>query len=853
MPPIRPAQTSFSGGEVSPALYARTDIQKYQTSVKSLRNMIIHPTGGISNRPGTYFVANAKSDSNVSRVVPFVFSLTQAYVLEFGNQCVRFYTDGAQITTAPSTAYEVSTPYLEADLFDLRFESSADTIYITHPSYQTRTLSRIANTNWELALYEPQDGPFMLENVDESISLNVSAVTGAGVSLIASSALFDSDHVGSLWKLRHYVQEQAVSASLGSATTTSSISCFTTWRIITHGTWTGKLRIEKSTDGGTTWTSLRTFSSADDFNANTSGTEDPEIDTIPFLIRANMYSYTSGTCNVDLTADAFYQEGIVEFTTYLSTTAAQVEIIDSPAATTNTTAWAEGAWSAQRGFPRVARFYQDRLVFAGTNSEPQTNWMTRIGDYTSFGRNQISLLDTDGISVNLPTRTLNAVNGLVALRKLIAFTSATEWAIGPVEGSVLTPTSVSQEVQGYNGSSGIEPVVIGNQAVYVQGRGTVVRNIGFQLQDDGFVGNELNILAKHLFDGHDIVEMAYQQEPDRIVWCLRDDGVLLALTYMPEQEVVAWARHETEGVIESVCVIPATGYDEVWLAVERDGNRFIERMAQRLASTEVQDWYFVDCGLTYEDTISISSISSAAEAVVTIPTGHGLTNGDPVDITDVEGLLYDGVSATLNGTSAINEVRFTVGSATATTIKLLDEDGDTFNSSALTAYISGGYIRPAYTEFSGLDHLNGYTVAILGDGDVYPEDDVAGGTITLSNACSRVHIGLPYTADLETLNIEIPLRDGTMQGKKVKISNVLFRLVNSRGGWIGPDEDTLHEAFTPTRLSLGDVAELYTGDVREPLGASYSDGGRIFFRQVDPLPVTITSLVPEVTPGGMGA
>jgi len=190
--------------------------------------------------------------------------------------------------------------------------------------------------------------------------------------------------------------------------------------------------------------------------------------------------------------------------------------------------------------------------------------------------------------------------------------------------------------------------------------------------------------------------------------------------------------------------------------------------------------------------------------------------------------------------------------------RLTTEDGDylitetfeetTIDGTEYSAYVSGGKVRKAYTTFSGLNHLIGKSVATLGNGEVYPQQVVnADGEITLSRACSRIHAGLPYTCDFETLNVELGLKSGTNQGKPTKISNVTVRLLNSRGGWLGPDEDTLHEEFIPTRAGFGVPPDLVSGDFRMPLGAGFEDGGRIFIRQSDPLPITITAVIPEVT------
>lgn len=157
-----------------------------------------------------------------------------------------------------------------------------------------------------------------------------------------------------------------------------------------------------------------------------------------------------------------------------------------------------------------------------------------------------------------------------------------------------------------------------------------------------------------------------------------------------------------------------------------------------------------------------------------------------------------------------------------------------------------------------IGHLNGCTVSILADGNVLPQQVVVDGTITLDQPYAKVTVGLPYFSDLETLNIEVAAKDGTLQGKKVKVGNVTFRLENTRGGWIGPNENVLYEAFPAIiadKLAADGLPDtsMFTGDIRLPLGAGYADGGRIFYRQVDPLPVTINAVVPEVNPGGPSA
>jgi hypothetical protein len=642
-------QPSFGSGEISPEAQARTDILKYRSALKKCSNFFVKPTGGVINRPGTRLVTETKDSTKYSNIHGYIFSEDQAYILELGDEYVRFATSAGQINLITAsvsswsastnyelgdyasynnstyycildnsyddppdisatywvgqTIYERPTPYIssatksQSEVFDLRFESSGDVIWVTHPDHQPRTLTRFGEVDWRLELYEPEDGPFMIENTDESITLSLSAVTGSGVTLSASSAIFDSGHVGSLWLVRHYIEEQKVTGNFTSTGTTSGIKCFTTWRVISHGTWTGTFSVEKSDDGGSTWTKLRTFTSVNDFNANTFGTEDVETNPIPFLVRINMSAYTSGTANIDLTTDPFYQEGILKVTAYTNSTTMTVDVLQDAGSVAGTSSWHEGSWSDYRGWPRVARFYKDRLIFAGTNTEPMTVWMTQTSNYYSFGRHT-PLLDTDGITLNIPSRQVNIINGLIALQRLIILTSASEWSIGPGNTGVLSPSSIDTRNESYYGSSGVEPIVVGNESMYIQTSGKVLRNIGYELGSDSFTGARTNILAEHLSRRWTFTDLAYQQDPDSLIFVLRSDGKFVALTYLKEQEVVGWSQHNSglfvdedgndvnqEDVFESIAVIPnsASNFDELFLVANRVNGRYIERLAQRMS------------------------------------------------------------------------------------------------------------------------------------------------------------------------------------------------------------------------------------------------------------------------------
>lgn len=920
-------QPSFSGGEFSPSLWSRVDLQKYATGLKTAINFIIHPHGGASNRPGTRFITAARNPDKKCRLVTFEFSLDQVYVLEFGEHYIRFFKDGALLgtntewvsgvtysvgdrvwhdmytglpmggppghqspTVYPGGIYRcliansstvfadsvlagewvlemygegIWSPYLETDLPDLKFTQSADVLYITHPKYPPQMLIRYGDTNWVLETYTFKNGPFMQSNATAARTLTVSAIKStysttiniaqvnvqyssgiislvtatphglvwgdrvkvadldgsldwvlngqtfcAGVinttsfyvfydgtrtsvrdpqrgngyipttgsistmasfpTITANFSAFDtstpSKHIGSLWRIRHDLEGQRVTSALASVTQTSGIQCGKTWRLITHGNWDGQIEVQKSLDGGTTWLKVRGFSSSmnggatGDFNPNTYGDLDE-----PCQVRVAMTARTAGTCNVDLTTDAYTHTGVVKITAVTSATAATVDVLTTLGAVTATDNWAEGSWSEYRGWPAVAVFYQDRLCFAATNLEPQTIWLSKTGEYNDFGTSD-PLVDSDAIGINLPSRKLNGIRNLVALNTILAMTSSSEWSVGPGGDGAITPTSVDQKCQGYRGSSNVTPLVIGNRGLFFQPMGALLRDFAYTMASDGYDGDELTVWASHLFEGHSIVDMAYQQEPDSLVWCVREDGVLLSLTYLKEQEVLAWTQHETDGLIESICSIPGAGYNEVWLVVNRAGKHYIERMARRMASTDVKDQFFVDSGVSYD------------------------------------------------------------------------------------------LVTPS-TQFTGLDHLEGKEVIILADGNVVRGKTVSYGGVTLDTAASKVHIGLPYIADFETLNVELNLNTGTTQGAMIKISEVILRFLNSRGGLLGAnfsDDPAKMDEINNSRTTepLGTPIQLKTLDIKKVLASSgYSAGGRICYRQKDPLPVTILAVIPNVQVG----
>lgn len=776
--PLYIMQNSFTGGEFSPVMDARQDLERYQTGLKTMRNFYALPHGAAVNRPGTYYIADAIHHDKRSRLIPFQFSEEQSYPIEFGEGRCRFFYDGGQVVYEEGhpnegEPVEVVTPYLESQLRDIDYTQSADVLYLAHGKHRPKMLSRLSQTNWTLTDYPYHDGPFMPNNLDETKTITPSAVTGS-ISLVASSALFYPGHVGALWKLIHSVEDQSISETLSGVGYTSSLKGKGQWQLITNGTWTGKIQLKKSEDNGTTWKVVRTYASANDYNVIESSDED-EI----CLLRVEMVEHSDGSVRADLHWYPYDVLGIVEITAVTDTTHATATVKRELGAAAVTDVWAEGSWSDYRGWPSSVVFFKNRITWGNTNTEPQSPWSSKVGDYPNFGVTYPTVQDDDAITMPLVSQKLNAIRSMVALSRIIALTSGGHWTIGPAgDNAAFTPSSNNAIQHGSFGASKLKPLVVGNRILYTQTKGSIVRDIGYDLTSDSFEDSDpLTLLAEHLFKKRKIVAWAYQEEPNSIVWCVRDDGILLGFTYLRKQEVWSWHRHDTEGLFEDLCTIPGKDRDdEVWFFVNRTINgqtrRFIERLASRETILQTE---------TDED-------------------GELYTYMDPADQYFVDcGLSYDG---------------------------------------------------PPKATFSGLDHLEGKTVSILADGNVCPQQVVTDGKVTIEFEASKVHIGLPYVCDLQTLNVEFPTRSGTIQTRSKRIVAATLRLEGTRGAMIGASFRKMFELKMRSIEKWGEPIKIYTGDKDMPLNTASSRFGRVCVRMSDPLPITVLAIVTEVVMDG---
>ena len=498
-------------------------------------------------------------------------------------------------------------------------------------------------------------------------------------------------------------------------------------------------------------------------------------------------------------------------------------------------------------YPGAVSYFEQRRVFAGTNLEPSNIWMTKSGTESNMSF-RIPVVDDDRIAFRVAAREANTIRHVVPLTEMILLTSAAEWRVTSQNSDAITPSTISVKPQSYIGASNVQPVIVNNSLIYAAARGGHVRELGYNWQASGFITGDLSVRAPHLFDEHLIEDMAYSKAPYPIAWFVRDDGVLLGLTYMPEQGIGAWHQHNTtNGAFESVCCVAEGNDDVVYVVVKRTISgatvRYIERMQPRYFDTP-SDAFFVDSGLTFNGT-------NTGSVTMTISGGTNYTTAEQLTLTSSTAQFLNPVGAdagdaiVLTDTDGV-EYTLTIETTTSTSIAKVRTDKTIPSSLRASARTTWAFARDA---MSGLSHLEGQTVSILADGAVHPRRVVTSGAIALDAPSRVVQIGLPITADLETLPITIQM-EAFGQGRFKNINQVSLRVFKSSGIFVGPNENNLTEFKQRTTETYGSPPALKTEELRMPISPSWNDSGQIFVRQSDPLPITIVAVTSEVTLGG---
>lgn len=730
-------QSSFNGGELSRRLQSRSDLSIYAIGTSQIENMACTVEGSLVKRSGTRWRGAALAGT--SWLSSFIFNATQAYLIAWSQGALRFYTNDALLMSGGSPV-QVAVPYTAAQAPRVSTQQSFDVLYMAHGSHPPAALSRTGAAAFSYAALDLKGGPFDDRNEDDSITVTASAASGTGVTITASDPIFVAGHVGSRFRIE-----------------AQDFGNVRAWQNALDGVVIGDLRRSE----GRVYKALTAGRTGNVQPIHTIGAEWDGDDVGKDINDEGPYGV-----KWEYLHDRF---GVVKITAVasdgLSCTATVERRLPESVLTVATSRWAHSLFSAAAGWPQLVILWRGRLWFfkdfdlCGSVS----------ADYRNF-----SEFDENGeASPDMAIRKrLDIADRVLWVRSdrqsMVIGTSLGEYVIGPRNpAEPVTAGNLDIVPQSAHGSAEVWALKTASEVIFMQRGGRKVRAGAYEFGQDRYLATNLTLWARQVTQSG-VVQMAYQGEPEELLWVLRADGQCAAHPYNPAQDVKGWSRAliMPGAAVKSICAIPSPdgARDDLWLLVERDGVRSIEQLERwwdEDAGLNRQDAYFVDSGITYS------------------------------------------------------------GAATNT--------------------------------ISGLGHLVGKTVAILANGAELPRQVVAaGGTITLPRAYTKVHVGLPYTARVTLLRPEIPMRDGTSQGRLRRIISLLGSLIDSFGLRAGTtDSQFLDEIFGRDPATPMDVAPpLFSGwtDDRS-IGGGMDRNTRGTFEHSSPNPWILAAIVQKVETG----
>lgn len=603
MPRARPITTALNAGELSPMLDGRVDQDKYFIGCKILENFIPTVQGPARRRGGTRYVGNAKYNDRRAWFADFVFSIGQAYVLEFGHEYIRFWVNRAQLLSG-GLPYEIATPYPETSLitadgtFALRFLQSGDIVWVTHveglhPPYK---LSRLGATNWTFTLDTFNDGPFKDVNTNNAVTMYGLNVTGS-TTVVASSPVFTSLHIGGLIALHSMnpglvppwnpAGSYAIGDQIRNGGNVYEAQNAYTWAANSNQRYVPTHTEGDAYDGAVTWRYLHSgFGWGRIINISNGGLH-AGVDIIGRL--------PNDTVN-----------------------------LSAP-----TRRWAFSEFSFAYGWPNVVAFFKERLTYA----RGRQVFHSVTGDFASWKRRDGGQVTAEtAMSLTLAADKLDSIRWLSQSQTLLIGSARSELSLGEqTTQQVYSATNVQNTPQTEYGARLLRPLRVGESVLFVERAGHRVRDMKFDLSIDRYKAEDLTVLSEHIFDGseepgepdqdqRDIVDWAYQQQRDNLVWCVLSDGKLASMVFNRERGVVAWTPHYiggTDAFVEAVQSIPSPDgrTDDVWLIVRRtvDGQtiRTVEYMTDfRLVKRGIAEAVHVDCSVTYrgEPTTTVGAL-----------------------------------------------------------------------------------------------------------------------------------------------------------------------------------------------------------------------------------------------------
>ncbi len=797
-------QATFSRGELDPELIYRSDLELFRSSLATCKNFITLKRGGLRRRGGTKYIAELKNSASGGWLIPFEFGNGQYYMLEFGEGYFRVFTNQGRVGSV-----EVATPYSVADLPDLKFVQSTDTLFIAGGGVAPQALKRQGETAWSIGPIEFKDGPFLDVNITPT-DLKPSGLGNPVPDMTSNTApngtVSASNGSANAWQVFNraegrvvlsggasgWVQYQfpnavVIDAYMLQAPSDNSQNDDMPWQ------W----NIEASNDGSS-WTILDTQDGQDTWASNEwrqysfhnetafshyrlsfnqgggSNSDNSAIgqivfhqagqDQTPFNLTASSLSGINGGAGFKASdagrhirfrgSDGFWRW--FKITSWTSATVVKVQLygqalLDNKAQT----AWRLGAWSDTTGWPETIGWHKSRLAFAGTAEEPQKIWESQTEDFTNFSVSHV-LRASDAVTAGILSGQVNRIHWLVDDNDLIAGTSKAVRAIGKAtDQDPFGPENVEQTPETNFGVSKVSPIKVGSVLLYFGPYGTDMREMAYDFGADGRVSQSVSEVQSHLFRPG-ISGACYQQYPDSIIWAWDTLGNAIGFTYERQQQVYGMQRHDFGGYVECMADLTGARSDEVWMIVRRTINgqtkRYIEIMQRPFQGGAIEDAWHLDCAA-----------------------------------------LYDG---------------------------------------------------PPANTVSGLGYLEGQEVILFAEGTDYPAT-VTGGEVSLPNGqlAGKILVGLDVKACAKTLPFPVNAQDGAAMGRKMRVDRCSIAVLETGTLKAGSNETYLDELiYYRAGDQAGEPAPLRTGVLDQTTETRWEDGGQLSLEAGGGKPCTILAI-----------
>ncbi len=498
-------QTDFSGGELSPRMYARTDLPYYRKAVKTMTNMYPQIHGGATSRKGTVFVDEVNDSSRDTRIISFITSRSLAFVLVFNGGVIEFVSTGVFLTEgSPETRVSISHPYADDELATLKYVQIGSALIITHQNHRPQQVLRISG-GWSITEF-PITSNAVSDFTFNSAFVRFKIIEGA-----------DEFGPGDIFTIDTSVDPALLTYTPNPNPVGSPLP--------TGGDGTLAAVFIKELSPPNEFYEIVALAKDDNDNMNWSVTGFTQIGS-PVGLGSPRIEGTGLH-----TVSWFTEVGSPEFTNY----------------------------------PGAVSLYQQRLWFAGSILDPQSIWGSAIADFSNF---TLGAEDHDSVEFIAASNTFDDIIHLESARSLLPLSFAVEFALTSGGGGAITASSRNLTAQTYHGTSDVKPIRIGQEIIFVQRGGLKVRSINYSLVEDRNTAPDMTILAEHI-TGTGLVDSTFAQDPDYIAWFVREDGQIASFTLERDYDVTAWATHVTDGAFLGLATIPNVTIDQTYIVVER--------------------------------------------------------------------------------------------------------------------------------------------------------------------------------------------------------------------------------------------------------------------------------------------